>query len=75
VRWYNQEHLHSSIRFVTPSDRHEGHEWSLLENRRRVYAEAKRRRPDRWSGNTRDWTAVAAVTLNPLPVPEVAAAG
>ena len=75
VRWYNQEHLHSSIRFLTPTDRHDGHEQSLLENRRRVYAEAKGRRPDRWSGNTRDWTAVAAVTLNPLPVPEVAAAG
>ena len=75
VRWYNQEHLHSSIRFVTPSDRHEGHEQSLLENRSRVYAEAKRRRPDRWSRNTRDWNAVATVTLNPLPAPEVAAAG
>jgi transposase InsO family protein len=75
VRWYNQEHRHSSIGFATPCDRHEGHEQSLLENRRRVYSEAKRRRPDRWSGNTRDWTGGAKVTLNPLPVPEVAAAG
>jgi putative transposase len=41
VRWYNQEHLHSSIRFVTPSDRHEGHEASILEARADVYEQAR----------------------------------
>jgi transposase InsO family protein len=75
VRWYNEEHLHSSVRFVTPSDRHEGYEQNLLENRERVYAEAKTRRPNRWARNTRNWTRVATVTLNPLPEQEVAAAG
>jgi transposase InsO family protein len=24
IRWYNTEHLHSGIRFVRPTDRHEG---------------------------------------------------
>lgn len=65
VRWYNEEHLHSSIRFVTPSDRHEGHDRSILEARARTYKEARRRNPRRWSGSTRDWTPVDAVTLNP----------
>ena len=64
-----------SVRFVTPSDRHEGDELSLLENRENVYAQARKRRPDRWSGKTRNWSAVDTVTLNPLPVQEVAAVG
>jgi transposase InsO family protein len=71
VRWYNEEHLHSSIRFVTPSDRHEGHETSILAARQHVYAAACERRPDRWSQEPRNWKPVREVTLNPAPVAEV----
>ena len=31
VAWYNDEHLHSGIRFVTPISRHEGEDILLLE--------------------------------------------
>jgi transposase InsO family protein len=65
VRWYNTEHLHSAIRFVTPDDRHFGREPEILENRRRVYEEARRRHPERWSGSIRNWAPVGAVWLNP----------
>ena len=65
VRWYNTEHLHSAIRFVTPDDRHFGREPQILENRRRVYEEARRRHPERWSGSIRNWAPVGAVWLNP----------
>jgi putative transposase len=41
VRWYNTEHLHSSIRFVTPDDRHYGREKAILANRNRVYEQAR----------------------------------
>lgn len=73
VRWYNEEHLHSSIRFVTPSDRHEGHERSILEARAQVYEAARQRRPERWSRGTRNWRQVREVRLNPAPESEVRA--
>jgi transposase InsO family protein len=65
VRWYNSEHLHSAIRYVTPDERHDGRERDILDARRKLYEDARRRRPDRWSGATRNWTPVGEVYLNP----------
>ncbi len=65
VRWYNTEHLHSGICFVTPMDRHEGRDTEILEKRHRIYEAARRRRPDRWTGSTRDWSPAGEVYLNP----------
>lgn len=65
VQWYNHEHLHSGIRFVAPADRHSGREQEVLNQRTRVYEEARRRNPGRWSGNVRSWEPVATVYLNP----------
>lgn len=67
VTWYNEEHLHSAIGFVAPDDRHEGHDEDILARRREVYEEARRRRPERWSRQVRDWSRVEVVTLNPNP--------
>lgn len=66
VRWYNTEHRHSGIRFVTPQVRHDGEEAVILNRRKEVYEEAKRRNPSRWTGATRNWAAIAEVHLNPL---------
>jgi len=63
VRWYNYEHQHSGIRFVTPYQRHSGQDREILERRHAVYQEARRRHPERWSGTTRDWTPIDAVEL------------
>ena len=65
VDWYNQRHLHSSIGFVTPNDRHEGNDQRILARRRAVYAEAKRRHPERWARHERRWDAPEVVYLNP----------
>ena len=65
VEWYNTVHLHSGIKFVTPEDRHAGRDVEILQNRRRVYEHAKTLHPERWSGEIRDWTPIAAVVLNP----------
>lgn len=65
VRWYNTEHLHSALRFVTPEDRHTGREPALLERRHEVYEVARRRHPQRWAGATRNWKPVGTVYLNP----------
>ena len=65
VAWYNAEHRHSGIRFVTPDQRHDGRENDVLANRVRVYERARRRHPNRWSRGTRNWTPAPAVFLNP----------
>jgi len=65
VRWYNFEHRHSGIRYVTPAQRHAGEDHAILANRHALYTKAKAERPARWSGNTRNWTPTGAVTLNP----------
>lgn len=65
VRWYNDEHRHSAIRFVTPAERHAGLDGALLSNRTTVYEAAKARRPQRWTGSTRNWQPVQVVHLNP----------
>ena len=65
ITWYNTEHRHSAIRYVTPAERHHGQEPAILERRRRIYERARQRHPERWSRNIRDWTPVATVRLNP----------
>jgi putative transposase len=65
VTWYNTEHFHSAIRFVTPDDRHFGREDAILSHRKLVYERARRRNPRRWSGATRDWNPIDTVVLNP----------
>ena len=64
VAWYNTEHLHSAIRFITPDDRHFGREAAILAQRRQVYEQARQRNPERWVQNTRNWDPVAVVYLN-----------
>lgn len=66
VRWYNDEHRHSAIKFITPSQRHEGQDIEILKARRRVYETAKDRSPTRWSGETRNWDRPNQVWLNPV---------
>jgi transposase InsO family protein len=67
VSWYNGEHRHSAIRFVTPDQRHFGLEQDILARRNAVYERACRRHPERWSGATRNWNPVGLVVLNPEP--------
>lgn len=65
VQWYNEEHRHSAINFVTPAERHAGLDTALLKKRAIVYEAAKNRCPERWSGATRNWQPVLVVHLNP----------
>ena len=68
VSWYNFEHLHSQISYVTPQSRYLGEDRMILEKRSGVYLEAKARTPQRWSKNIRRWEAKPFVVLNPLQV-------
>ena len=42
---------------LTPGD--------ILQQRHALYCQAQERNPRRWSGNTRNWTPIGAVMLNP----------
>lgn len=53
--WYNDEHKHSSIKFVTPNQRHNGDDVQILAVRDALYQRAREANPSRWSGNTRNW--------------------
>jgi transposase InsO family protein len=68
VRWYNEQHLHSRLNFVTPDDRYFGRDAAILAHRHRVYQRARSKHPQRWSGETRNWSPAPAVTLNPSQV-------
>ena len=65
VSWYNQEHRHSGITFVTPDQRHRGEDVELLAKRHQLYLTAREKNPQRWSGETRNWEPVGPVSLNP----------
>ena len=65
VDWYNNVHRHSGIGYVTPAQRHTGEDHALLAARHELYQRARQSNPRRWSGATRDWTPIEAVTLNP----------
>lgn len=65
VRWYNVDHRHSGIRYVSPQQRHAGRDKAILAARHDLYLKARQRHPARWSGNTRNWSHIGAVTLNP----------
>jgi transposase InsO family protein len=69
VHWYNHEHQHSGIGFVTPAERHAGQANELLQKRDKLYREARRKNPKRWSGKTRNWEPVNEVVLNPAKEP------
>ena len=65
VEYYNKESLHSGISFITPYSRHYGLDVDILENRKKVYKEAKDKNPNRWSKETRNWNRIQSVSLNP----------
>jgi putative transposase len=65
VDWYNHEHRHSGIRFVTPAERHAGHDGQILASRHALYVNARAANPRRWTRHTRNWQPITTVTLNP----------
>ena len=65
VHWYNEEHRHSALKFVTPGQRHRGEDEAILHQRKRLYTAAREQQPARWSGSTRNWERQSSVQLNP----------
>ena len=71
VRWYNNEHLHSGINFLTPYQRHYGLDKEIMAKRIKTYEEAKLKHPERWAGKIRDWSLPKHVSLNPMSEIEI----
>lgn len=65
VDWYNTKHRHSALRFVTPQERHQGLDKSVLAARHALYLNAKEANPRRWTKGIRNWTPIGPVALNP----------
>src|SRR6516225_7850012 len=65
VHWYNHEHRHSGISYVTPAQRHAGQDRALLASRQALYQQARQANPRRWTRQARNWASAGAVTLNP----------
>ena len=63
--WYNEIHHHSALKFVTPNQRHKGEDFAILAGRKVLYEDARKQRPERWSGSIRDWEPAQVVYLNP----------
>lgn len=75
VHWYNVEHRHSGIRYVSPAQRHAGQDAAILAARHDLYLQARDRTPARWSRHTRNWSPAGPVALNPERDSIVAQAG
>ena len=72
VKWYNYEHHHSGINFLTPAQMRSGKGPEILEQRHQVYETAKSAHPERWNGrDTRNWSMPEKVYLNPETKVEV----
>ena len=65
MHWYNVERRHSGIRYVSPAQRHAGEDQTILEARHALYLKAREAHPARWTGDTRDWSHIKTVALNP----------
>ena len=60
----------SSIRFVTPDQRHSGQAIAICSQRAQLYEKARQRHPRRWSRSTRCWRQPEVVWINPPPPKE-----
>ena len=65
VNWYNLEHKHSGIKYVTPDERHRGLDMKILAARKSIYMLAHQQHPERWSKQLRNCDYIAEVHLNP----------
>ena len=64
VDWYNHQHRHSGIKFVTPQQRHSGVAIAICRQRSHVYEQARKQNPKRWSRSIRCWLQPDSVWIN-----------
>jgi transposase InsO family protein len=66
VHWYNFQHLHTSIGYITPMEKREGADVHLFKKRNETVEAARQQNPDRWGKRApRKWESDNVVVLNP----------
>ena len=65
VHWYNTEHLHSGIGYVTPASRRDGSAQGVIDRRNETYMRAFLSHPERWANKPKLWATPNVVRLNP----------
>jgi len=66
IDWYNNEHMHSGLQYVTPNQKRNGAHYAIFSNRNRVITEAKNKYPARWGNReTKKYLARSEEVLNP----------
>ena len=67
AHWYNTEHRHSGIGYVSPQARHGGRVPAIMRQRNEVLTEARNAHPERWPNGQSQWKEDPVVYLNPDP--------
>jgi transposase InsO family protein len=67
VHWYNTEHRHSGIGYITPDNRHTGNVAKIMRKRNQVLTQARELNPERWPNGQMHWEEQPIVYLNPDP--------
>ena len=65
VTWYNDEHKHSKLNFISPGQRHMMLDSDILSSRKAVLEVAQEKNPIRWPNGIRNCDPIGAVMLNP----------
>jgi putative transposase len=65
VNWYNTEHRHSAIGYVTPEQRGSGVDIEIFNKRNQTIKKAIEKNPERWGKKIRKWESKDVVILNP----------
>lgn len=67
VDWYNHQHRHSGIKFVTPHQRHGGQALEICRYRTVVYEKGRQHSSRRWSRSIRCWHQPVVVWIIQSP--------
>ena len=70
VTWYNEEHKHSKLNYISPSKRHMMQDRDILSNRKAVLEVAQEKNSIRWPNGIRNCDPIGAVMLNPDKEPD-----
>lgn len=63
VAWYNHQHRHKALNYVTPHQRHTGEDQEVLKARHKLYESHRAKTPERWSRHVRRWLSTDVTEL------------
>jgi transposase InsO family protein len=55
VYWYNNEHMHTRLNYITPAQRRGGMYAEIFQRRNETFESARLAHPERWTRNTKLW--------------------